>query len=271
MNRGPIVLTTDFGNTDEYVGVLKGVILSINPAARIIDLNHAVPPQDISRAAHLIGLNRRYFPAGSIHLCIVDPGVGTKRRIIVVKDATQCYIGPDNGVFSSMLSAEELPDAYELTNKSWFLEDPGTTFHGRDIMAPAAARLSLGAPIEDTGPRIDPATCVIIPPRLPLCSDERIIGEIIHIDHFGNLITNIDKQEIGRFSHMHEVLVDFRSVTIPFKRCSYADLAENEVSAIINSSNLLEICVKNGNGAALTQGRKGDRVILSRGAGSQPQ
>ncbi|MEJ2057067.1 MAG: SAM-dependent chlorinase/fluorinase [Desulfofustis sp.] len=271
MNLGPIVLTTDFGNTDEYVGVLKGVILSINPTVRIIDLNHAVPPQDISRAAHLVGRNRRYFPAGAIHLCIVDPGVGSNRRIIVVKDTAQFYIGPDNGVFSSILSQAESLDVYELTNESWFLEDPGTTFHGRDIMAPAAARISLGEPIKDAGPPVDPATCVIIPPCVPLCSDDRIIGEIIHIDHFGNLVSNIDRLEINRLSGAGNVVVQLRSARIPFKQCSYADLAENEVSAIINSSDLLEICVKNGNGAALTQARKGDRVILSRGAVAEPQ
>ncbi len=271
MNPGPIVLTTDFGNTDEYVGVLKGVILSINPAARIIDLSHAVPPQDISRAAQLIERNRRYFPAGSIHLCIVDPGVGTKRRIIVVKDAGQCYIGPDNGVFSSIVNNEELLDIYELTNETWFLEEPGATFHGRDIMAPAAAWISRGKPIGEAGPRIDPATCILLAPCVPLCSATQIIGKITHIDHFGNLVTNIDRQAVNRFTRADQVVAHLKSMPIPFKRCSYGDLVESEVSAIINSSNLVEICVKNGNAAAVMQGRKGDRVVLSLNAASEPQ
>lgn len=266
--NGPIVLTTDFGHTDDYVGVVKGVILSINPSVRIIDHCHSVPPQDLNRAAHLIGHNRRYFPTGSIHLCIVDPGVGTSRRIIVIKDAAQCYIGPDNGVFSSVLSSGEALEIYELANQSWFLRRPSTTFHGRDIMAPAAARISLGKAIEDAGPRIEPASCAILNDSAPLCEDDQILGEITHIDHFGNMITNINQEQLSGLMGTGEITVHLRSAPIPFKPGSYADLEENQLSAIINSSSLLEICVKNGNGAEISQGCKGDRVMICRDDGS---
>jgi len=269
--NGPIVLTTDFGHTDDYVGVVKGVILSINPAVRIIDHCHSVPPQDINRAAHLIGYNRRYFPAGSIHLCIVDPGVGTSRRIIVIKDAARCYIGPDNGVFSSVLRGTEALEIYKLANQSWFLHTPSATFHGRDIMAPAAARISLGKAIEDAGPRIEPASCVVMNDTAPLCEGNQIIGEIIHIDHFGNMITNIEQKQLSGLAGTGEITVHLQSTPIPFKPGSYEELKENQLSAIINSSSLLEICVKNGNGADISQGRRGDRVIISRDKDSTHQ
>ena len=200
MNRSPIILTTDFGYTDEYVGVVKGVILSINPEARIIDLTHAIPPHNIGRAAAVLGSNYRYFPVGSVHLCIVDPGVGTSRRIIVVQAGSYRFIGPDNGVFSPILQNHRTLDIFQLSNRSWFLDAPSSTFHGRDIMAPTAARIAAGEPIDRAGPRLDPASCVIISESVPLCSGDRISGAVVAIDHFGNLITNIDRGHLEKLS-----------------------------------------------------------------------
>ncbi len=154
MKGPPILLTTDFGLLDEYVGVLKGVILSINPQVTIIDLSHGIPPQAIGRAADVLFNNYPYFPDGSVHVCVVDPGVGTARRIIVVSGCNQLFIGPDNGVFTRILDADQAAEVYVLSNENWFLQNISSTFHGRDIMAPAAARLSLGASIKEAGPRI---------------------------------------------------------------------------------------------------------------------
>ncbi len=170
MKGSPITLTTDFGLIDEYVGVLKGVILSINPRAAIIDLSHGIPPQAIGRAAEVLVKNHCYFPDGSVHVCVVDPGVGTERRIIVVSGCNQLFIGPDNGVFSRILETDQAAEVYELTNDDWFLERISTTFQARDIMAPAAARLSLGASVEEAGPRIPTESCVTIPGASPLIS-----------------------------------------------------------------------------------------------------
>ncbi len=263
MKGPPIVLTTDFGQIDEYVGVLKGVILSINPEAAVIDLSHAVPPQDIGRAAELIFRNHEYFPAASIHLCIVDPGVGTERRIIVVSANGQLFLGPDNGVFSRLLETDETAKVYALTNQSWFLEDISNTFQGRDIMAPAAAHLSLGAPVDQAGPSISKESCVIIAASAPRCSDSEISGEIITIDSFGNLITNIETIHLDRLLRERGLTIRVKSSEVGFHHSSYQKLPDHRPAALLNSSNLLEICIKNGSAADLLDAQIGDRVLVT--------
>lgn len=263
MKGPPIVLTTDFGQIDEYVGVLKGVILSINPEAAVIDLCHAVPPQNIGRAAELIFRNHEYFPAASIHLCIVDPGVGTERRIIVVKANSQLFLGPDNGVFSRLLETDETAKVYELTNRSWFLKDISNTFQGRDIMAPVAAHLSRGVPIDEAGPSISRESCVIIAASVPRCSDSEIIGEIVSIDRFGNLITNIETIHFDRLVREGGLTIRIKSSEVGFHHTSYAKLPDRRPAALLNSSNLLEICIKNGSAADFFEVQIGDRVLVT--------
>ncbi len=262
MNLSPIVLTTDFGYTDEYVGVIKGVILSISPEARIIDLTHAIPPQDIARAAAILGSNYRYFPAGSVHLCIVDPGVGTSRRIIVVQADGYRFIGPDNGVFSPILNNCSAIEIHQLSNRSWFLDDPASTFHGRDIMAPAAARIFAGEPIDRAGPRLDPSSCVTLSATVALCSSDRITGEIVAIDHFGNLITNIGRRQLQKLSEHTTLKVQLKAADLALHRCSYGDLPDTGPAAIINSSDVLEVCVKNGSAAEALQAPVGEMVCV---------
>ncbi|MGI9536334.1 MAG: SAM hydrolase/SAM-dependent halogenase family protein [Desulfocapsaceae bacterium] len=263
MKGAPIVLTTDFGQIDEYVGVLKGVILSINPEAAIIDLSHAIPPQDIGRAAALISRNHKYFPATSIHLCIVDPGVGTDRRIIVVEACSQVFLGPDNGIFSRIFEADEMAKVYELTNRNWFLEEISNTFHGRDIMAPTAARLSLGASIGESGPSVTKESCLIIAASLPLCSDSEISGEIITIDRFGNLITNIEKIHLDRLVLENGLKIRINSSAVRFNQTSYENLPEHLPAALLNSNNLLEICIKNGSAADILDVKIGDKILVT--------
>ena len=265
MKGPPIILTTDFGQIDEYVGVLKGVILSINPQATIVDLSHGIPPQDISRAAEVIGRNYDYFPDGSVHLCVVDPGVGTRRRIIVIKGCSQLFIGPDNGVFSRILEADQAAEVYELTNRGWFLENLSTTFHGRDIMAPVAARLSLGAPIAGAGPQVSRNSCVTSCTVLPLIGDTEIVGEITSIDRFGNLITNIDAHFLDTFSNTHSLTVRVKSTVAKLHHTSYGLLPGDQPAAIINSSSLLEICIKNSNAAVHLDVGIGEKVVVKRG------
>jgi S-adenosylmethionine hydrolase len=264
MTGPPIILTTDFGQLDEYAGVLKGVILSINPRAAIIDLSHGIPAQDIGRAAELLGKNYRYFPDGSVHVCVVDPGVGTGRRIIVVRGCNQSFIGPDNGVFSRILEADRAAKVYALTNRDWFLEEISTTFHGRDVMAPAAARLSLGASIEEAGPLVSTESCVTITTAAPQVSKDEISGEISAIDRFGNLITNIEAAVLGDFGTASDLTIRLRSHPLQFRQGSYGHLPDNLPAAIINSSNQLEICVKNGNAAAILEVGIGEPVVVKR-------
>ena len=264
MAGSPIILTTDFGQIDEYVGVLKGVILSINPQAAIIDLSHGIPPQDIGRAAEVIGRNYDYFPDGSVHLCVVDPGVGTGRRIIVVRACNQLFIGPDNGVFSHILETDQAAEVYELSNSHWFLENISATFHGRDIMAPAAAHLSLGASIDEAGPLIPTDSCVTISIAKPLVSEAEISGQISAIDSFGNLITNIEAAILIDFGLTPALTIGIKSHMLQFHQGSYAHLPDNRPAAIINSSSMLEICVKNGNSAALLDVGIGEKVMVKR-------
>ena len=264
MKGPPIVLTTDFGLTDEYVGVLKGVIVSVNPDAVIIDLSHHIPPQDIGRAAELIRRNYRYFPAGSIHLCIVDPGVGTGRRIIVVGGCGQLFLGPDNGVFTRILEADPRAEVYELTNRDWFLDRISTTFHGRDIMAPAAAQLSLGAPLAQAGPPVPADSCITVSTAVPAVSETDICGAISSIDRFGNLCTTIDAGLLSSFEGFPQLAIRVGSHLLRLYQDSYGQLPDDRPAAIINSSSLLEICVKNGNAAAMLKVGIGDKVVVQR-------
>ena len=189
-----ITLTTDFGTSDAYVGVMKGVILGINLHVQIVDITHAVPPQDIHEAAFLIHSAHHYFPKGTIHVIVVDPGVGSDRRAIVCQIDGAFFVCPDNGILTYLLqtieNAEELSgNVVAIQNQTYCLPEVSNTFHGRDIFAPVAAHLSLGIPLDDIGL---PAHNLIRFPMPPITiSDGKLVGEIIKIDSFGNAITNI--------------------------------------------------------------------------------
>ena len=264
MKRAPIVLTTDFGHEDEYVGVLKGVILAINPDAVIVDLTHSIPPQDVRRAAVLLHKNQRYFPPGSIHLCIVDPGVGTERKILIVNTSEQIFIGPDNGIFSLILATAQHAEVYQLTNPDWCLEEIGTTFHGRDLMAPAAAHISKGEPVSKAGPPLAPETCISLGSISPVLGDGEIVGEVFSTNRFGNLITNIEKHHLDKIFAEGDIGVWIKEKAVELQRVSYADLPDERPAAIINSSNMLEICVKNGSAADQLSIGSGEPVHLTR-------
>ena len=203
----PIVLTTDFGTSDAYVGVMKGVILGINPRATVIDLTHEIAPQNLRQGSFVLGTNHLYFPTGTIHVAVVDPGVGTDRKPIVLETPAARFVAPDNGLLSEVIkgylatsSADSfgsgrvtLPpelQAHELTNPRYRLSKVSNTFHGRDIFSPAAAYLSLGIPCEDMGPPVRDVTYAPLPQ--PEVQGHILNGEVIYIDRFGNLITNIE-------------------------------------------------------------------------------
>lgn len=258
----PVTLTTDFGLTDEYVGVMKGVILKINQGIPIVDLTHGIAPQDIRQAARVIGSNFNYFPPGTVHLCVVDPGVGTARRIIALRYDSHFFIGPDNGVFTPLLNKSETVDIYHVENRTLFLKEVSKTFHGRDIMAPVAARLASGMSIDQVGPRIARDTCVVISLCDPELRRDGIAGEVITIDTFGNLRTNITKAHLNRIDLGDRPCITIGSYAIGFCKGSYDNLADTMPAAIINGSGELEICVKQGNAAHLLRIGRGEQVFV---------
>ena len=195
-----ITLLTDFGTEDEYVGVMKGTILSIHPQAVIVDLTHHVSPQQVLQAAHILEASYRYFPEGTIHVIVVDPGVGTDRRIIVLKNEKHVFLAPDNGVLSLILDAGSVEFAAVVEADDFFLKPVSRTFHGRDIFAPLAAHLSKGLPLSRLGSETSPDQLNRLEIAKPYVAEDReIIGSIVGVDHFGNLITDIDGDTIRNF------------------------------------------------------------------------
>lgn len=261
-----ITLTTDFGTSDTYVGIMKGVILSINPKAQIVDLTHAIPPQDIYEAAFSIYAARSYFPKGTIHIIVVDPGVGSDRQAIVSHIDNAFFVCPDNGVLSYLLHGAENAgtppiDSVAIQNAAYYLPEVSNTFHGRDIFAPVAAHLSLGVPFDDIGPPVK--TLVRLPiPKIDTSGDT-LIGQIIKIDRFGNLITNISKGAFEAFLN-DDVNYEIRvgSTSLNRLNSAYADAEIGEPLAIMGSLALLEIAVNGGNAEKQLGLKRGEAAII---------
>jgi S-adenosylmethionine hydrolase len=254
--RRIITLTTDFGLKDHYVAAMKGVILSINPEALIVDVTHEIPPQDVFKAAFTVRNFYRYFPRGSINVVVVDPGVGSKRRAIVVKTDYALFIGPDNGVFTFVYKELSPVGVFKISNPRYFLPEVSSTFHGRDIFAPVAAHLSLGVAVEDLGKRVKKPVELRI--REPELREGEISGEVIYEDHFGNLITNIPGTLLRRDA---VVIVD--GITIEKISTSYAEVPRGSLLAIVGSTGFLEISVNQGKASQVLRGKSlRVRVIL---------
>jgi hypothetical protein len=234
----PIVtLTTDFGLSDHYVGVMKGVILGICPGAQLVDISHQVSPYAIAEGAFLIGQTYRYFPNGTVHLVVVDPGVGSPRRPIVVQAAGQHFVGPDNGVFG-MIFAREEHAVRLIQNREYFPEPVSHTFHGRDIFAPVAAHLAAGVGISLIGEIL--ANYVRPSFEKPRQTGPGTWeGEILKVDHFGNVITNFHADEFPAFE---ELALGAARVCRLVR--SYAEANAGELVAIAGSSGYLEVSVK---------------------------
>ncbi len=256
-----ITLTTDFGQQDGYVGAMKGVILSICPTVTLATISHNIPPQDISTAAFVLYQSFGYYPPHTIHCVVVDPGVGSQRRAIAVRTSHGLFVGPDNGVFSLILSAEQVNviEAVTLTNPEYQLSKVSTTFHGRDIFAPAAAHLANGIALNQLGPRainlirLDSGRGVNQKP-----TDTLFESRIIHVDHFGNLILDLTRQ---RLENPQQVVFTAGRWTINGLRTAFADVEEGELLAYTGSSrDHIEIAVRNGNAALELGLRVGDVV-----------
>ena len=262
MSRGYITLTTDFGNGDFEAGVLKGVIWNIAPEAKIADLSHDIPPQNILEAAFLLGRSTPYFPTGSIHVVVVDPGVGTSRRPIAAQLGPQWFVGPDNGVFTMMLEhaeAKQLPIGIgHLDRRQYWLSEVSDVFHGRDIFSPAAAHLATGVPLAEIG------TPISDPVRLKVPKPEHHHGiwhaQVVHIDIFGNIGTNLKRDHLAQLG---DITVHIADTQIHGLVETFGDRPVGELVALIDSENDLAICVVNGNAAQKLNVKPGDWVEVS--------
>ena len=273
-----ITLTTDFGLADAYVAAMKGVILGINPEAKLVDICHSIKPQNISQAAFVLSTAYQFFPERTIHLVVVDPGVGTERRAIILRTPLADFVAPDNGVLSYVIQQSsakpisvnrqqiELPpelEAVAITRPEFWRSPVSATFHGRDIFAPVAARLSLGSPPKDFGEAI--TSLAILPLLHPYqAQDDTLVGHILHIDNFGNLITNIKSDDLPK----QAITVEVANQSIPGLSRTYEE--GSGLLALIGSSGYLEISLKGGNAGTFLDAEVGDDVRIRLEANKLP-
>jgi S-adenosyl-L-methionine hydrolase (adenosine-forming) len=239
----PIVtILTDFGTEDYFAGTVKGVMLTRNPNVVLVDITHTIPPHDIRAGAFTLGAFYPFFPSGSIHLAVVDPGVGSDRRPLIVEAGEHLFVGPDNGLFSIILDREPGARVRHVTNSDFFLPSPSSTFHGRDIFAPVCAALSLGVSPERFGPVVaDPVRLRYT--QVQTAPDGTILGSILHIDHFGNCITNIPWDQVREQSRGRSVCLHAGEFEINRVVTHYGEASERplEPFLIVGSAGFLEI------------------------------
>jgi len=242
-----ITLLTDFGLRDSYVGILKGVIICLSPYLKIVDLTHEIPPQDVRAASFCLAAAYPYFPRGTIHVAVVDPGVGTQRRAVAVALEGAVLVGPDNGVFTGVLQKQAVKVAVALTRTEfWLSKNPGPTFHGRDIFATAAAYLASGIPLFRLGTPIDPATLVRF--DFPAWTEavDGFSGFVQYVDAFGNLVTNIP----GCVVEGKRWKIEAADQEIPAGR-TYDDVLPGAPVALVGSHGFVEIALNSGNAQVL--------------------
>lgn len=258
---GPIALLTDYGLQDAYVGLLKGALLSVNPQARIVDLTHEVPPQDVREGSRFLAAALPYFPDGTIFVAVVDPGVGTDRAIVGLETDRHFVLAPDNGLAGFLASGARR--IVRIQESKYFLKPVSRTFHGRDIFAPVAGHLSRGIDLAKFGPLVK--RIVAFDDAAPsVAADGALRGEVVSIDRFGNLITNIPG-DLMRDARRVRITVG-RRVVRSLSR-SYADVRKGHLLALIGSTGHLEISVNQGNARRVSGVRKGDRVLVTRARG----
>lgn len=269
-----ISLLTDFGLNDNFVGVMKAVILRINPYAKIVDICHKIKAQDILGAAFLLKGSFKYFPSGTVHLVVVDPAVGSRRKKILVKTKDYFFAGPDNGVLSLALKEEPPIKIVEITNDRYFLKPVSDTFHGRDVFAPVSAYVSKGEDIEKFGKPIESFKTLELPPVK--VSNHELIGEIIRIDRFGNLISNVDKDTLENFisatkrggsanlfgGKNKKFKICIKDKTIDKLSYSYAEGSYLKPLALIDSFNFLEIAINSDSAKDYLGVDKGEKITI---------
>src|SRR5579883_743868 len=242
-----ITLTTDFGLSDPIVGIMKGVILGIAPEAQIVDISHEIRSYDIIEGAFLIESTYKYFPDGTVHVVVVDPGVGSARRPIAAASHGHLFVAPDNGVLSGVLDSE----VYHITNRSLFLNSVSQTFHGRDIFSPVAAHLVKGTPIDSVGQRI--LDFIKKPLPKPRQQGDKLVGTVLRIDKFGNIITNLRRKNLAE-----DFMIDVAGLQITRLYTNFSEADPGEFFAIEGSTGFIEL--------ALNQGSAADKLKVVRGA-----
>ena len=253
-----VSLLTDFGTADYLVGAVKRAILSVNPEAVIVDITHEIAPQDISAGAFTLLAAYQTFPAGTVHVAVVDPGVGSTRRAIIVKANEQFFVGPDNGLFTYIYDREPEHRVFHVTEEKYFRRDPSSTFHGRDIFAPVAAALSNGVKPRKFGPRISDAIRLDIPLEPEVLENGDVRGRIINVDHFGNCVTNITRDLVKPNATLvinQKTIGDFRNF--------YGEDPSDTPFAIWGSASFLEISINGGSAATLLDAHTGTPVRLT--------
>jgi S-adenosylmethionine hydrolase len=257
-----ITFTTDFGLKDAYVGVMKGVVLSIEPRARLIDLSHEIEPHSVAEGAFLLRTAYKYFPSDAIHVAVVDPGVGTPRKAMAIQTSHGTFFGPDNGLFTHVLSdvgavtgedaALRAASAVELRNPRYRLEPVSNTFHGRDVFAPAAAHYAHGVPLGELGPAV--TRVALLPNSLPLARGDDVVGVVLHVDRFGNAISNIRQRDLPP-----SPTFEIAGIEIDRLSSSYQDA---RINVLIGSSGFVEIAVQNGSAAGTLGLSTGDTILV---------
>lgn len=260
--RPLITLLTDFGERDCFVASMKGVIFSINSSAAVVDLSHQIGSHQIQEAGYFLKSCYRYFPEGTIHVAVVDPGVGTERRALLVSAAGSFFVGPDNGLFTEVLEQEAEAKVWQINSPQYRLETIGSTFDGRDVFAPAAAWLSKGVPPAFFGPAVhDPIRRSL---AVPVLHEEVLIGKVVSVDRFGNLISNITARQVREFrAAIGQTLeIHIGAYVINELVGSYSQGSRQAPSALINSSGNLEIFLQEASAAQNLQVGVGEEVRL---------
>jgi S-adenosylmethionine hydrolase len=261
MPRSIITLTTDFGLRDPYVAEMKAVISRICPNAMIIDITHGIEKFNIRMGAYVLASASSYFPKGTIHIAVVDPGVGTKRRPLLIQTKDNFYIGPDNGVMTLAAKSQGIKHIYEIANRRLMLPKVSNTFHGRDIFAPAAAHLTNGTSPAEFGPKVSK---IVTPDFARIIKKKNVlVGEVLHIDNFGNIITNFSGKELETMGIKKTVNIKLGNAKLQLTLCkAYAEVKTQEPLAIIGSHNFLEISINQGNAAEWFKTKIEDKITL---------
>lgn len=260
MDKTPIItLTTDFGCKDPFVGIMKGAILTIHPSVRIVDITHEIERHNVEEALYTLYYSYRYFPPGTIHVAVIDPGVGTDRRPLLVQDENYVFLSPDNGVLSFLFNEEPRCAVRVIEAEHYFRKPVSQTFHGRDIFAPVAAWLARGVKPEHVGSEISDHTRLNIPQLL--ISEEGIRGEIIHVDRFGNLVTNVQRRHLDRvLAGAGDIVAESMGLRVEGLYASYAENTSGMPGMIVNSFDLLEIFCYRESAQDKTGLKRGDRI-----------
>jgi S-adenosylmethionine hydrolase len=260
-----VTLLSDFGLKDPYVAEMKAVILSRCSEAKIVDISHEVDKFDVRMGAFILASAVPYFPEGTVHVAVVDPGVGTARRPVVVEARRGCYVGPDNGVLMSAASKEGLEHVYVIESTRYIFHDVSGTFHGRDVFAPAAAYLALGVAGSEFGREV---WDYVMPEfAKPVLKENAVFGEVLHVDDFGNVVTNISSETMKKLavSENESLLVEVGEKTATLRLCSaYGEVAKDRPLLSLGSHDFLEISVNQGSAARLFRVKRGDSVRVQR-------